>query len=212
MKQFATKLVITALIAPGCIYGCNWLPLPPTPIPCCSPESTQKNLYLAVATRNETELKLVQDFNHVLAKKVGESTITVDSMKGQNIENLFSSDANRRTLRDISTNFTVTPSDDKALVQAFNRMLELSEKNRQHPFYAYIITSGTSNSATLAEIHTISVAFAKKKVPNVHFHIVGLSPVHRLEMSKATAPLDHCIKFSSASDNEWVQLLQPLSN
>jgi hypothetical protein len=167
---------------------------------------------LAIATHNEDELKFAQNFNYAIAKKVGDSELIIDTMQGQIITNQFSNKASRRSVQDISTNLKVIPSDDKALVQAFNRMLEISEKDRQHSFYAYILTPGTSDSATLAEIRTISVAFAKKKVQNAHFHIVGLSPIHRLEMSKATAPLDHCIKFSSDSDTEWVQLLEPLTN
>ena len=216
MKKFLAKFLTVGLIASGCVYEGKLLNQPSSPMPCsgisCTPELTKKTAYLAIAINNEDELKFVQNFSYVIAKKVGDSKIIVDTLNGQNIENLFSGDASRQSVQDISTNFKVSPSSDKAIVQAFNRMLEIGDKNGQRPLYAYILTSGTSDPATLAEIHAISVAFAKKKVPNVYFHIVGLSPPHRLEMSKAIAPLDDCIKFSSASDGEWVQLLQPLSN
>ena len=215
MKKFIAKLLVVGSIATGCVYGGKFLN-PPPPILCsgnsCTSESTQSTVYIAIAINNEDELRFVQNFIYAIAKKVSDSTIIVDTLNGQNIENLFSGEASRRSVQDISTTLKVTPSNANAIVQAFNRMLEIGDKNRQRPLYAYILTSGTSDPATLAEIHSISVAFAKKKVPNVHFHIVGLPPAHRLEMSKAIAPLDDCMKFSSASDGEWVQLLQPLSN
>ncbi len=216
MEKFIAKCLFVVLIATGCAYGGKLLNQTSPPSPCsgnsCTSESPQRTVYIATAIKNEDDLSFVLNFSYAIAKKIGESTVIVDTLNGQNIENLFSGDASRRSVQDISTKLKVTPSDDKAIVQAFNRMLEIGEKNGQRPLYAYILTSGTSNPATLAEIHAISVAFAKKKVSNVHFYIVGLSPANRLDLSKATAPLDDFIQFSSASDGEWVQLLQPLSN
>jgi hypothetical protein len=218
MKSFLAKCLFVGLIATGCVvYGEKLLNQTSPPIPCsgnsCISESTQRTVYIGMAINNEDELKFDQNFIDAIAKKIGDSKIVFDTLEGNDIRNQFSPNmSSRRSLLELSTKLKVTSSSDKAIVLAFNRMLEIGEKNGQRPLYAYILTSGTSDPATLAEIHAISVAFAKKKVPNVHFHIVGLSPTHRLEMSKAIAPLDDCMKFSSASDGEWVQLLQPLSN
>jgi hypothetical protein len=192
----------------------------PSPTPCpevitCTPKSIKTKIYVAASLTKQEEVTTAKNFFYSIAKQTGDATFIVDTLEGKNIANHFSSDeANRRLFHEFSSHLTVKPSDPDALIQAFNRMLEIADKNPQDAIYGYILSSGTSDPIALNSIREISSAFAKKKNKpvNLRLHIVGISPVHRLEMSKAIAPIDQYIKFSGALDSEWTPLVQALNN
>jgi hypothetical protein len=183
---------------PGCQFLKLQEPEPPTAI------------YIGVQANSPTHTSLAQDLLYQVARKThANQWIVIDLMRSEKGDNLFSSPPTRRAIQEVMTHFEAeTESSDRAIIQSFNHLVELAIEKQGRSFHGYLVTSGTSNPATLNELRSLATKLADQKLPNVHVYVVGLSANNRIKMSEAMKPLARCIQFAGESDTEWVQLVK----
>lgn len=188
--------------------------------------SCKKDLQTAVVMFQPNSLQTAEqtpDFLDRLSRKVKpDLRFVIHLLKGNQVSALYGNVASgRRSILELHSQIDpnpstpqleVIPSDDQALVQAFQIAKEEAIKNSGlRSIYIYFVTPCTNNPSTLAEIHKICENLAEAMVPNVHLYLVGLAPEYRIAMANAIAPMGKHSRSAGTNDSEWIQLLNELN-
>lgn len=219
----AVVMAVVIAIAPTLLKAIKDSQVPPV---LGQPQAQDQNLgsqVVALLQPNSPQTaEQVENFLDRLSRKVHPNRwFVVHRLKGQQVEALYSNIANgRRSLLELypqldsnrlTQQLEPVPSDDRALVQAFQIAKEeaINNSNRRR-IYIYLLTPGTSNPSTLTEIHHICEKLAEAKVPNLHLYLVGLAPENRMSMANAIEPMGEHARSAGTNDSEWIQLLNEL--
>ncbi|MDZ8185500.1 MAG: hypothetical protein RMX96_11675 [Nostoc sp. ChiSLP02] len=165
-----------------------------------TPTKPDAQVYIAYQLNNEKAVTFVTDINDKFSRTNSEYPTNVDILKGGRVSNIYGV-SSEGSIRDIEKDLHVTPSDERALIQALNRIKGLiNEKQKLH---AFIVTEGSDDKSTLKKIQNIAEEIANKKPQNFYIYLLGLKPELKIEFSDAF----HAIKeiVSSCPNTQYEQ-------
>lgn len=165
----------------------------------CDPEKSE--VYLGIQPNTETTAQLTEDVWHFMAKRSRNNRISIDLLKGDSAQTIYSNPANKRSLQELreaidpnpnTPEMDMIPSSDLALIAAFQRFKDLAiANNGKTEFHAYILTPGTTDERTLSQLKTICEQLAEKTEGegNFHIYLIGLTEANRLKTVSALHPI-----------------------
>lgn len=183
----------------------------------CEPE-IKPTIYVALQTNSSENAELAENFMYSLSRQAKRQSFIIDQLKQDQANNIYSNPANRRGLQQIKvdpdpTTKIVEPiySNDQALIQAFQRINDLTDSADVQPLYVYILTSGTTDPNTLNNIKYLCEKIAKKaNSQNLHVYLIGLNPHNRVPTATALSPIKANSKSAGISYEEWNQFLREI--
>jgi hypothetical protein len=173
----------------------------------CQSHASKADYYYAGMANNGAEQKTNAKLLSILAK-IDSHKITIDQVNGNQLDTLYSSNHNQRAVQDIGKKWPIVPATDPGIVAPFQRLRTFgSQGNRYQNSYlqAYIVTTGTSDPATLAKLG--SAARELQGFTCLRINVIGLDKAHRLKMSEALSPVADRLHFSSSNYQEWQNLI-----
>jgi thymidylate synthase len=200
MKKLILSLYLLSLL----LIGCN--------------QETKPIIYVALQNNSPENAVLSEDFLYKLARRAKRQFFVIDQLKQDQVHNIYSNPANRRSIQQIeidpnpnTKNIEFTPSNDQALIQAFQRINDLTDRATEQPLYVYILTPGTTDITTLNQIKYLCEKIAQKpNSNNVHIHLIGLNPHNRVPTSTALSPVKANAKSAGIAYEEWNQFLRAI--
>ena len=187
----------------------------------CDRQSS-KHIYLGIQLNSPEMAQLSDRIYHQVTRRGGKGKrFTIDLLKGDRANNLFSSTASRKDLRKLrkhpdfdrdrqTPGLDPIPSDDEALIESFQRAKDLIVRNGgQGEFFAYIVTSGTTNPDTIAKIRYICQQLAAEgdKTGDYRLYVIGLDSSKRLSTVSSLSPIAaHAV--AANSEGEWEDLIK----
>lgn len=196
MKKTRCALLFSALIA---LAGCS-----------SCPDLTPPTVYVGVQANTEEEKTLAKSFLYEAYKESKDgNTFIVDLLKGDTTVRLLSkSSIDREAILKAIEKVEDTQSTDLAITSFFQRVKDLSEyENSDEELHAYLISSGTSNEATLTSISkTLEDLGNSDHQDNVYLYVLGLSEDNRLNISDSLNPLRERAEAVGVDPSEWQSL------
>jgi hypothetical protein len=182
----------------------------------CDPEKSE--VYLGIQPNTETTAQLTEDVWHFMAKRSRNSRISIDLLKGDSAQTIYSNPANKRALQELrqtidpnpnTPEMDIIPSSDRALVAAFQRFKDLAIANGdKSEFHAYILTAGTTDERTLSQLKTICEKLAEQTDSDFHIYLIGLTEANRLKTVSALHPIAAHAHSAGESFSEVQKLIR----
>lgn len=184
------------------------------------PSKKTPHILVIVHNNSDSTAQVTEAFMHRLSKKTSSDyPIAIEQARGESIVSLFSHQATRRAIREISFKLdgdSKTPhldpisSDPETMVKAMHRLSDHAHKTKTkaRPLRVFIITSGTSKNTVIQRMKAISQLLVKKGLKShIQLYMIGLDEEHRLKMAQAVSPLVGSVFLSGNNDYEWTNYL-----
>jgi hypothetical protein len=165
------------------------------------PSST--DISVAFSATNEDEKKKVLQLMNSIARIDGRQ-ITVGQIEGDELHIEYSNQLDRPIVQRIGKAIVTAPVTDRGIVAAFEQVHTLAERSPKG-LKAFIITNGSSNAKTLADIRR--AAMSLKPYQCFQLKVIGVSSIHRLKLAESLHPIGDKLQFASNNRQEWQQLI-----
>jgi hypothetical protein len=169
-----------------------------------SSNSSQLNtqIYIAYQLKTKQVVDMIPDLNHKFSQNINSASVNVDILKNNQVLSNSYGPSSEGSIEELNKQLHLTPSDDRALIKAINRVKKLLKEQQdtyaeKQDFSAFIVSEGSKEHTTLEEIRQISQEIADKEPKNFHLYLIGVNPDLKIEFSAAFEPIKKFVQSCS---------------